>query len=164
MIIESCANCGETIGALQAAHVWQGMVVCGGCRVKLEAGQGGTGEKTPAKPERTEAASLPYAIPSTDRPPVAATGGMVPSLAAAREAERRWKRDVKVAALIFVAGIGSAVMGFFTAFVLNWLALVWLFVGLGLCMLGFLAFVWALLAAAWREEFRGYLRRPGAGQ
>ncbi|HUX15268.1 MAG TPA: DUF3302 domain-containing protein [Phycisphaerae bacterium] len=34
--VEQCANCGRSIGALETPHVWQGRIVCSGCRQILE--------------------------------------------------------------------------------------------------------------------------------
>jgi hypothetical protein len=35
MSVEICANCGEKIGALEPAHVWQSKIVCAGCLPRL---------------------------------------------------------------------------------------------------------------------------------
>lgn len=34
---ETCANCGDQIGELETAHIWQGNVVCTKCNGKLAA-------------------------------------------------------------------------------------------------------------------------------
>ena len=40
--LEACANCGRTIGKLEAAHLWNERVVCAECHGKLAGAQGGT--------------------------------------------------------------------------------------------------------------------------
>lgn len=39
IVVDSCANCGRTIGKLEPAHLWQESVVCGECLGRLRASQ-----------------------------------------------------------------------------------------------------------------------------
>jgi hypothetical protein len=95
-----CANCGETIGKLQATKAWAGKSVCHGCHAKLAA------EAVPATPPQP-AKSLPAAILPDRMVASPAPRAASPSAPAALE--------LSIAPLAPVLLLGATMAAFFAA-------------------------------------------------
>jgi hypothetical protein len=95
--METCENCGGSIGKLETPFVWQDRVVCAGCHTKLRQSQ--TAAETP---------TLPYATPMQ---PVS---DAVQQYVLTEKTSKRWKRQMLMAAGCTAFGVILTCSGAFS--------------------------------------------------